>query len=119
MQRFVFNSCGIPFAVTILISLALIFAYKYRGGLKTTIIADTLQTFFLISSVFLTILFICKSLNLNILETCKAVKNSNYSKVFFFEDIVYRKFHLVKRILGEIVVTIAMVGLDQDLMQKN
>jgi Na+/proline symporter len=67
----------------------------------------------------MTIFFICKSLNLNAFEAFETVKNSNYSKVFFFEDFVSSKFHFVKQILGGIFVTIAMVGLDQDLMQKN
>lgn len=119
LQRFVFDHYGIPFAATVLISLGLIFAYTYRGGLKTIIITDTLQTFFLVSSVFLTIYFICDSLHLNIFEAFEKVKNSNYSKVFFFEDFVSSKFHFIKQILGGIFVTIAMVGLDQDLMQKN
>lgn len=119
LQRFVFDFYGIPFAATVLISLALIFAYTYRGGLKTIIITDTLQTFFLVTSVFLTIYFICESLNLNLIEAFKEVKNSNYSKVFFFDDFLSSKFHFAKQILGGIFVTIAMVGLDQDLMQKN
>ena len=119
LQRFVFDFYGVPFAITVLISLALIFAYTYRGGLKTIIITDTLQTFFLVTSVFLTIIFICNSLDLSAIEAFEAVKNSNYSKVFFFEDFVTSKFHFAKQILGGIFVTIAMVGLDQDLMQKN
>jgi Na+/proline symporter len=119
LQRYVFDYYGVPFSVTVLISLALIFAYTYRGGLKTIIITDTLQTFFLVSSVFLTIYFICRSLNLNLFEAFEEVKNSNYSKVFFFEDFISSKFHFVKQILGGIFVTIAMTGLDQDLMQKN
>ncbi|HMI08754.1 MAG TPA: sodium:solute symporter [Flavobacterium sp.] len=119
LQRFVFDYYNIPFAATVLISLVLIFAYTYRGGLKTIIITDTLQTFFLVSSVFLTIFFICRSLHLNVFEAFESVKNSNYSKVFFFEDFIGSKFHFVKQILGGIFVTIAMVGLDQDLMQKN
>jgi Na+/proline symporter len=119
LQRFVFDFYGIPFAVTVLISLALIFAYTYRGGLKTIIITDTLQTFFLVTSVFMTIYFICQSMNLNMFEAFEEVKNSNYSKIFFFDDFLSSKFHFVKQILGGIFVTIAMVGLDQDLMQKN
>ena len=118
LQRYVFDFYGIPFAVTVLISLLLIFAYTYKGGLKTIIITDTLQTVFLVSSVFLTIYFICSSLNLNISEAFEAVKNSNYSKVFFYEDYM-KGSYFVKQILGGIFVTIAMVGLDQDLMQKN
>lgn len=118
LQRYVFDYYSIPFAATVLISLMLIFAYTYRGGLKTIIITDTLQTLFLVSSVFLTIFFICRSLNLNVLEAFEQVKNSNYSKVFFFEDYLKGTFFW-KQILGGIFVTIAMVGLDQDLMQKN
>ena len=84
LQRYVFDYYQIPFAVTVLLSLALIFAYTYRGGLKTIIITDTLQTFFLVSSVFLTIFIICKTLNFSAIEAFEAIKNSNYSKVFFF-----------------------------------
>ncbi len=118
LQRYVFDFYQIPFAVTVMCSLALIFAYTYRGGLKTIIITDTLQTFFLVSSVFLTIFFICDSLHLTFFEAFEQVKNSNYSKVFFYEDYLKGTF-VAKQILGGIFVTIAMVGLDQDLMQKN
>jgi Na+/proline symporter len=119
LQRYVFDALGVPFWATILISLLLIFAYTYKGGLKTIIITDSLQTFFLVTSVFFTIYFICSSLGLNIPEAFETVKNSNYSKMFFFEDFITSRFHFVKQILGGIFVTIAMVGLDQDLMQKN
>lgn len=119
LQRYVFDYYGVPFAMTVLISLALIFAYTYKGGLKTIIITDTLQTFFIVSSVFLTIYFICDSLDLGAIEAFEAVKNSNYSKIFFYEDFIGNRYHFVKQILGGIFVTIAMVGLDQDLMQKN
>jgi Na+/proline symporter len=118
LQKYVFDELHVPFAVTVLISLGLIFAYTYRGGLKTIIITDTLQTFFLISSVFLTIYFICQSLNFNMIEAFEQVKNSNYSKVFFYEDYLAGTYYW-KQILGGIFVTIATVGLDQDLMQKN
>ncbi|MBP6556961.1 MAG: sodium:solute symporter [Flavobacterium sp.] len=118
LQRYVFDAFHIPFALTVLISLGLIFAYTYRGGLKTIIITDTLQTFFLVSSVFLTIIFICNSLDLSFLQAFETVKESNYSKIFFFEDYLKGNYFW-KQILGGIFVTIAMVGLDQDLMQKN
>ena len=119
LQRFVFESFGVPFWVTVLLSLLLIFAYTYKGGLKTIIITDTLQTLFLVSSVFFTIYFICDSLDMSIPQAFEAVKESSYSKIFFFEDFLGNKFHFVKQVLGGIFVTIAMVGLDQDLMQKN
>jgi len=118
LQRYVFDAFNVPFALTVLISLGLIFAYTYRGGLKTIIITDTLQTFFLVASVFLTIFFICQSLDLSAIQAFETVKNSNYSKVFFFEDYL-KGTYFWKQLLGGIFVTIAMVGLDQDLMQKN
>lgn len=118
LQRYVFDFYRIPFAATVLISLLLIFAYTYRGGLKTIIITDTLQTVFLVSSVFLTIYFICNSLNLSFVEAFEEVKNSNYSEIFFLSDYL-KGTYFVKQILGGIFVTLAMVGLDQDLMQKN
>lgn len=117
-QRFVFDYYNIPFAVTVFISLGLIFTYTYRGGLKTIIITDTLQTLFLVSSVFLTIYFICNKMNLNVLQAFEEIKNSNYSKVFFFDDWM-KGTYFWKQILGGIFITIATVGLDQDLMQKN
>ncbi|PRZ22870.1 sodium:solute symporter [Flavobacterium granuli] len=119
LQRFVFDYYNIPFALTVLISLLLIFSYTYRGGLKTIIITDTLQTFFLVTSVFLTIYFICDKMDLSAIGAFEEVKNSNYSKIFFFDDFLGSKFHFVKQILGGMFVTIAMTGLDQDLMQKN
>ncbi|MHC0447567.1 sodium:solute symporter [Flavobacterium sp. 3-218] len=119
LQRFVFDFYNIPFAFTVMISLLLIFSYTYRGGLKTIIITDTLQTFFLVTSVFLTIYFICDRMDLSAITAFEEVKNSNYSKIFFFDDFMGSKFHFVKQILGGMFVTIAMTGLDQDLMQKN
>lgn len=118
LQRYVFDAFGVPFWVTVLISLALIFAYTYKGGLKTIIITDTLQTIFLVSSVIFTIIFICNSLDFNVAEAFTAVKESSYSKIFFYEDWL-KSNYFIKQILGGIFVTIAMVGLDQDLMQKN
>ncbi len=119
LQRFIFDAYHIPFWVTVLISLGLIWSYTFKGGLKTIIITDTLQTFFLVLSVFLTIYFICNSLNLSIPQAFETIKNSGYSKIFFFDDFLTNGFHISKALLGGIFVTIAMTGLDQDLMQKN
>lgn len=118
LQRYVFDFYGIPFGATVFMSLALIFAYTYRGGLKTIIITDTLQTFFLVTSVFLTIYFVCQSLDFGLVEAFENIKKSNYSKIFFFEDYL-KGTYFWKQIIGGIFVTIATVGLDQDLMQKN
>ncbi len=119
LQHFIFDEMGVPFWLTIVICLLLIWGYTYRGGLKTIIITDSLQTFFLVTSVFLSIYFICSSLNLNIRQAFDAIKDSGYSKMFFTDHFVSNKFHFSKQFLGGIFVTIGMFGLDQDLMQKN
>src|SRR6201990_64800 len=93
LQKFIFDSYGLPFAVTGLICLLLIWLYTFKGGLKTIIITDSLQTLFLVSSVFLSIYFICASLHYNVFEAIEAVKNSSYSKIFFFNDFLTSKFH--------------------------
>jgi Na+/proline symporter len=119
LQRFIFDSMQVPFWLTIVICLALIWGYTFRGGLKTIIITDTLQTVFLVASVFFSIYFICKSLNLNIASAFETIKHSGYSKIFFLDDFMSNKFHLTKQFLGGLFVTLGMFGLDQDLMQKN
>jgi Na+/proline symporter len=119
LQRFIFDEMGVPFWLTIVICLLLIWGYTFRGGLKTIIITDTLQTVFLVASVILSIYFICSSLNMNISAAFHAVKDSAYSKIFFTDNFVSNKFHFSKQFLGGIFVTIGMFGLDQDLMQKN
>ncbi len=118
LQRYVFDAFGVPFWTTVFCSLLLIFAYTYKGGLKTIIITDTLQTLFLVSSVIFTIFFICNSLDFSLPQAFEAVKKSNYSKIFFFEDFLKANYFW-KQLLAGMFVTIAMVGLDQDLMQKN
>ncbi len=119
LQKFIFDSYGIPFWATVLLCLLLIWSYTFKGGLKTIIITDSLQTLFLVSSVFLSIYFICRSLDYNMLEAADAIKNSSYSKIFFLNDFVSSKLHLSKQFLGGLFITVAMTGLDQDLMQKN
>ena len=119
LQKFIFDSYHVPFAATVLICLVLIWAYTSRGGLKTIIITDSLQTLFLVSSVFLSIFFICQSLNLSIFEAADAIKNSSYSKIFFFDHFLTSHLHITKEFIGGLFITVGMTGLDQDLMQKN
>lgn len=119
LQRFIFDAWGVPFWFTIVICLLLIWGYTFRGGLKTIIITDTLQTVFLVASVFLSIYFVCNSLHMNIGQAFDSIKNSSYSKIFFTDHFVTNKFHFTKQFIGGIFVTIGMFGLDQDLMQKN
>jgi len=119
LQKFIFDSYHVPFAVTVIICLVLIWSYTFKGGLKTIIITDSLQTFFLVTSVFLSIFFICRSLHMTVFEAAEQIKNSSYSKIFFLNDFMGSKLHLSKQFLGGLFITVGMTGLDQDLMQKN
>lgn len=119
LQRFIFDEMHVPFWLTIVICLLLIWGYTFRGGLKTIIITDTLQTLFLVTSVFLSIYFICSSLHYHIGDAFTAIKDSHYSKIFFTDHFATNPFHFSKQFIGGIFVTIGMFGLDQDLMQKN
>ena len=119
LQKFIFDTWNVPFWVTIAICLTLIWLYTFKGGLKTIIITDTLQTVFLLSSVVLSIWFLSKSLHMDLGQTFESIKHSSYSKIFFWEDFMGSKHHFLKQFFGGIFVTLAMTGLDQDLMQKN
>lgn len=119
LQHFIFDAYGVPFWLTVFMCLVLICAYTLKGGLKTIIITDTLQTIMLSLSVFLIIYFICQHLGFNIPQAFESIKNSGYSKIFFFDNFISSRFHISKQLIGGIFITIAMVGLDQDLMQKN
>ncbi|MEC3880062.1 sodium:solute symporter [Parapedobacter sp. 10938] len=119
LQWFIFDAWNVPFAVTIALCLLLIWLYTNKGGLKTIIITDMMQTFFLVLAVILSIYFMADSLGLGLVETIETVKESSYSKIFFWDDLLGDRIHFWKHFLGGIFVTVAMTGLDQDLMQKN
>ena len=100
LQKFIFDAWNVPFWVTIVICLTLIWLYTHKGGLKTIIITDTLQTVFLLSSVVLSIWFLSKSMNLNLGQAFETIKHSSYSKIFFWEDFMGSKYHFLKQFFG-------------------
>lgn len=117
LQLAFFAHFGIPFGATVLISILLIWIYTTKGGVKTIIWTDSLQTIFLISAVILTIYFIFNSFGWSLGEMIQQVEKSRYSKVFDW-DWRSGKF-FVKQFFAGIFITIVMSGLDQDMMQKN
>ncbi|WP_299278632.1 sodium:solute symporter [uncultured Psychroserpens sp.] len=115
----IFDQYTIPFPITVVITVALIWLYTFRGGIKTIIFTDTLQTLFMLISVVVTISFLANALDLNsISEVYNNVKASKLSKVFFFDDFNDAQY-FIKSFLAGIFITITMTGLDQDMMQKN
>ncbi|PWH82846.1 sodium:solute symporter [Algibacter marinivivus] len=119
LQLLIFDQYGIPFTVTVIITIALIWLYTFKGGIKTIIFTDTLQTLFMLISVVVTIVFLASALDLNsISEVYTNVKESAMSKTFFFNDVNDAQY-FVKSFLAGMFITITMTGLDQDMMQKN
>lgn len=117
LQLALFDALGIPFAITVLISIFLIWVYTYRGGVKTIIWTDSLQTIFLLTAVILTIYYIFSSFGWSVSETFQKINEHPYSRIFEW-DVKSGKFFF-KQFIAGIFVTIVMVGLDQDMMQKN
>ena len=108
----------ISFAVTVLITILLIFSYTFKGGIKTIIWTDTLQTLFLISSLVLTIILIGQSMNLSVGDLITTVKNDARSQILFFEGGWGDPKNFFKQFTAGAFIAIVMSGLDQDIMQK-
>ena len=118
LQQFVFDSWNIPFPVTVGISIGLIWIYTFKGGIRTIVWTDTLQTLFMILAVIISIISILNSIDLSLSEYFFSDEFKRFNKVFFTEDF-NQKNHFLKSFVGGIFVTICMTGLDQDMMQKN
>lgn len=118
LQITVFDAFNISFEVTVLVTILLIWLYTFRGGIKTIIWTDTLQTLFMLLSVGITVVVIAKTMNLSFGGMISAIANSEYSQLFEFNDLSSRQ-HFIKQFFSGAFITIVMTGLDQDMMQKN
>lgn len=118
LQLALFQPLGVPFEVAVGITILLIWVYTFKGGIKTIIITDTLQTLFLVTAVVLTIILVARELDLpGISGIFQTVKESGYSQIFYWDTNDSRNFF--KQFLAGAFIAIVMTGLDQDLMQKN
>jgi len=117
LYEFVFKAWGIPFWVPAVIFITIILLYTFKGGIKTVVWTDTLQTTFLLLAAFLTAWFILRNLNISFGDLMKAASEKGYTKVFE-TNWTHNKFW-VKQLLSGMFITITMTGLDQDMMQKN
>ncbi len=109
---------GVSFAVTVVITVVLIWLYTFRGGIKTIIWTDTLQTLFMLLAVGISVYTISDSLGLDAASLVSTVRDSEYSRIFFFDDANDPRFFF-KQFFAGMFITITMTGLDQDMMQKN
>jgi SSS family transporter len=117
LQIAFFDAFGIPFYVTVLSTILLIWLYTFRGGIKTIVWTDTLQTTFLLAAVVISIIVIINHMDLKTTEVFSLVSKSDMSQIFDWDWRSDRNFF--KTFLAGIFITIAMNGLDQNVMQKN
>ena len=117
LYELVFHSWGIPFWIPAIVFIALILLYTFRGGLKTVVWTDTLQTTFLLLAAVATVLSVLKRLDMNIPQLLAASADEGFTRIWE-TDINHPKYYW-KQIVSGAFITIAMTGLDQDMMQKN
>lgn len=118
LQFAVFDAWNIPFFITVIITIVLIWLYTHRSGMKTIIWTDTLQTTFMLASVIIIAYILIDRMGFDFSSAYNLIKDSDYSKVFFFEDWTDKKYFF-KQFFSGVFMAIVMTGLDQDQMQKN
>ena len=117
LQRFVFDAWGIPLGMTVTLFMVLIFLYTFRGGIKTIVWTDTLQTTFMVTAVVLSVVLISRQLGMGVGELVSEAGERGFTHLFVLDYTDPRFF--LKQFFAGMFITIVMTGLDQDMMQKN
>ena len=118
LQKFVLSAYGIPFPVTVLAMVLLIWLYTRRSGIKTLVWTDTFQTFCMFAALILIIFNVIDRLGMTTSEAVSAIVNDVHSRVFVFDDWISRQ-NFWKQFFSGAFVAVVMTGFDQDMMQKN
>lgn len=117
LQLFIFDAWHIPFGVTVAIFIILILLYTFKGGIKTIIWTDTLQTTFMLAAVIISVVLISNQLDLNLGSLWRKVAGSDFSTIVVWDW--HDKRFFLKQFLSGAFIAIVMTGLDQEMMQKN
>ena len=118
LQRFVFGQAGIPFGVTVVLLVLLIWLYTRRGGIKTLVWTDTFQTICMMAALLIIIAEVVGKLDMTMGEAFSAVMADSHSRIFVFDDFVSTQ-NFFKQFISGVFIVVVMTGLDQDMMQKN
>jgi Na+/proline symporter len=119
LDIFVTGPLGIPFFLTVIITIILIWIYTYKGGIKTIVVTDTFQTISMLAAVGLTIYAIMNSLDSSFSDMWSMISDRGYTKIFYFDDGWNDSNNFFKQFIGGALIAVVMTGLDQDMMQKN
>ncbi len=117
LQIALFDSFGVPFWITVMVTIVLIWLYTFRGGIKTIVWTDTLQTSFMLLSVIISIYLVGQELDLSLGEMIATVEERQISRIFYWDWDSANNFF--KQFISGAFIAIVMTGLDQDMMQKN
>ena len=117
LQIFILDEMGVPFVLTSAIILFMILLYTFKGGVKTIVYTDTLQTTFMLAGLIICIVYILTQIDLSFLQVIDSMQEKGYTKLWITN--FNSKSHVLKNIIGGAVIAIAMTGLDQEMMQKN
>ncbi len=118
MQRFVLDGIGVPFPLTVVVMVLLIWLYTRRSGIRTLVWTDTLQTLCMFAALILIIIQVADALDMSVGDAVRAVAADEHSRMFVFDDWVSKQ-NFWKQFFSGIFIVIVMTGLDQDMMQKN
>lgn len=118
LQRYVFDAWNVPFGVTTAGFLLMMWLYTYKSGIRTIVWTDLLQSLVLLTALIIIIWQVTKGLNLDLSDIITSVKTSAHSRIFVFDDWISRQ-NFFKQFISGAFVTIAMTGVDQEMMQKN
>ena len=117
LQLVLFESLKVPFWVSVVITIALIWVYTFQGGIKTIVWTDTLQTFFMLAAVLVTVCLLIDTMGLSLGQAIEQIGESDYSRVFYLNWSSPKFFP--KEFVSGALIAMVMTGLDQDMMQKN
>lgn len=117
LELFILGNIGISFEVTAIIILGLILLYTYKGGVKTIVWTDTLQTTFMLLALIVSIIYLANNIQISLSEAWTMMEAQSMTTIFATDPMKGNFF--LKEIIGGMVITIAMTGLDQEMMQKN
>ena len=117
LQELILEQLGVPFWLTALIILAMILAYTFEGGVKTIVWTDTLQTSGMLIGLVVCIVYLLRGMDLSLAGSLQQMDAAGLSKIFVSDPL--SRFFFAKQILAGMFISIAMTGMDQEMMQKN
>jgi len=117
LQLFILDEMGIPFIATAALILLMILLYTFKGGVKTIVYTDTLQTSFMLAGLVICLVYILKHMNISVGHAISVISEKGYARIF--DTDIESKSYFLKNLVGGAFIAIAMTGLDQEMMQKN